>query len=557
MNKHTIITILICLASLVCIPGYLTASEQTGQSSGHSGTAILVIAPDRGFSGNEQVREAFSRIVHENKSLVFITDGRSKSYLDRAVAELSARDSRELTVLPLFISDRRPAWRLAYGWLMEDACNKRIRCRFSKPFGQSYLAVDVLEQSIRDVGEPGQKHLVLIGYGADNEAASKIMAQDWQHIINRTGYGHKFRSVTTMVWNPGDRAGEAERLKQLAARGDTAFISFHLGKNLDSMMNFNAGLRSDLPDEAAGGLHTAKIDSGIMGLWIQRETNRSLIQGVSDIGVIVHAHGSDFLWNQTMREALASLNSRYTIEYAFSMADRPTIEAALSRLQQRGMKGAVIVRVFGRKNSFQDTIEKMIGMDVESAAAGHNHGQHAGHHMGSDHGMMGGRIRTPLVVTSVGGLEDHPLFAQALLDRAVELSRDPQKETIILVAHGTGDDGQNTAWMKILERLAGHMRKLGGNQFRDIKFATWREDWPDKRGEWIAKVRDMVKEAGKNNGTAIVIPARTNAVGPEDEFLEGLDYKLGRGFAPHPLFAHWMETQILDGNAKLTEHKHD
>ncbi|SDW97914.1 hypothetical protein [Nitrosomonas communis] len=54
------------------------------------------------------------------------------------------------------------------------------------------------------------------------------------------------------------------------------------------------------------------------------------------------------------------------------------------------------------------------------------------------------------------------------------------------------------------------MRKTGGNEFRAIRVATWREDWPDKRDPWIEKVRTMVKEAQKQAGSALVISARIN-----------------------------------------------
>ena len=92
----------------------------------------------------------------------------------------------------------------------------------------------------------------------------------------------------------------------------------------------------------------------------------------------------------------------------------------------------------------------------------------------------------------------------------------------------------------------------GVDAFRDIEVATWREDWPDKRGEWIARVREMVTTAQEDGGRALVIPARTNSRGPEREFLEGLTFALGEGFAPHPLFAEWVVSQIHDGVDALT-----
>lgn len=208
------------------------------------------------------------------------------------------------------------------------------------------------------------------------------------------------------------------------------------------------------------------------------------------------------------------------------------------------MRTTVIVRVFGMNDSFKADIERLIGHDVEAGQGAREHA-HAGHGHG-DHGHAAGpvpRIRSSAVLMSAGGLDDHPLFAKALVERAKELSRDPSKEPVILTAHGTNDDARNAEWIALLESIAGKMRAHGGGAFRDIRVATWREDWPDKREPWVARVRGWVEQAGKD-ADVIVIPARTNGTGPEASLLSGLKFRLGSGFAPHPLFAAWVEEQV-------------
>lgn len=211
----------------------------------------------------------------------------------------------------------------------------------------------------------------------------------------------------------------------------------------------------------------------------------------------------------------------------------------------------MIVRVYGLEDSFERDIPRLTGADIEQGAAirtpEHDHREHGGGPGASDagHGMAAGpRIRSSAVLLSAGGLDDHPLFARALLDRARALSRDPRRETVILTAHGTNEDSRNDRWLEVLESLAERMRRDGGGEFRKLRVATWREDWPAKRAPWVKRVRRWVEEAARDGGTAIVIPARTTAVGPEARLLKGLDYRLGSGFAPHPLFAQWFEEQV-------------
>lgn len=99
--------------------------------------------------------------------------------------------------------------------------------------------------------------------------------------------------------------------------------------------------------------------------------------------------------------------------------------------------------------------------------------------------------------------EDDPLFADALLARARALSRDPVRETVILVAHGDGDDAQAAHWRETLASLARRMRELGGDRFRAVRAATWREDWPDKRKPAVQEVRAFVQEATADGGRAL------------------------------------------------------
>ena len=288
---------------------------------------------------------------------------------------------------------------------------------------------------------------------------------------------------------------------------------------------------------------------------MQREANRSEPLAAEDVGVVFLSHGSDFNWNETMREAVQPLMKQYKIEFAFSMADQSTIERAIRKLEQRGAKAAIIVRVFAMEDSFRKPVERMAGLDIEGAARDAT-GIHAGH--GHDHGhgastIPAPRIRTSLPIQTVGGLGSSPLFAAALLDRALALSKNPARDTIILVAHGSGSDDQNRQWKSALEEIAEHMRKGKGDKFHAIKVATWREDWPDKRAPWIEKVRDMVADAKKEGGDAIVIPARTTGQGLEKTFLAGLEYELGSGFAPHPMFVQWVDENVKAGLAQFAE----
>ena len=56
-----------------------------------------------------------------------------------------------------------------------------------------------------------------------------------------------------------------------------------------------------------------------------------------DSGILLLAHGGDKNWNTLVNELAARVNERLPIEVAFGMADRSTMQEAVSRLTQRGV----------------------------------------------------------------------------------------------------------------------------------------------------------------------------------------------------------------------------
>ncbi|GEM_PF-187695 len=519
---------------------------------------ILVLATDRGFMGNEEVRAAFESFVaveRQSARLVFVTDERSVARAQHAVTALHEEGVERVAVLPLFVAPSDPDLSLVRSALA-DATAPIV---WAAPFGGSYFAVDALAEQLRGIEDAGRRSVVVLGYGAADPTSREAMERDLQQIADRAAAGLGFKQVTALVAYDAEgaeaEAREREVRRDLVAAmrgpGRPALVLFHLGPKLDSMMSLAAAVQRHLPDRVTfvdGDLGTDPA----LATWMTRETRKATGLGWEDLGVVFLAHGSDYEWNEAMREAAEGLADRVMVEFAFCMADQPVIEQAVRRLEERGARAIVVVRIFGLEQSFKGTVERMFGLDVEAGG----HGGHAGHGMGGHghggHGATpGGRIETAAPVVTVGGLEAHPLFAEALLERARAQSTDPGKETIILVAHGYGDDTTNDHWRGVLDHLATWMRSNGGDSFRAIQTGTWREDWPDQREAEVAAIRAMVEAASADGGRAIVIPARTTGQGSEEQFLEGLDYVLGEGFAPSTQFDRWLDEQVAEGARRL------
>lgn len=559
-------TLLGATGLLLCL--LLAVPASAAPVAADNATATLVIAPDRGFLGNEEVRDAFDAFARDrNAALLYVADERSEKILDQTLAQLKERGAKQVEVLPLVMSSADARWKLAEGWLYARK-QQGVRVAIAKPYGDSYLAVEDLSARLRNVHTDKQR-LLLLGYGAGSAAAVATMRE---HLRRMGGFASTLApdAIEAAVY-PLHKATDAAALrKQLDAAIHAAHgalvVPVAFAPRDDSMMDFSGWFSDDLPKDAQI-VASPIADAAALTQWMRRAASEAGMQFApvdsKQVGVVALAHGADWFWNRDIEQSLAAVADRRKIEYAFSMADPPVVERAIRKLEKQGVHAIVVVRAFGMASSFRPTVLRMLGADVESNEPP-VHGSHmlAMHDMGMDmsqHEATGAslaappRIRSAVPMVTVGGVDDDALFAKALLANARSVSKHPARETVILVAHGQGADKSNQQWLDLLDSLAKQMRADGGSDFRAIRYATWREDWPEKSKLAIAAVREMVQEAQRDGGRALIVPARINERGAADRYLKGLDFGWSRGFAQTPYFAQWFEQQIQRGMQKLDD----
>lgn len=538
---------------------------------------ILLIAPDRGFLGNDELAEAFESVREEapNAVLTFATRERLEENLTRAVEDLRKGGTMEdFVVLPLFASEHDILWQRARAHLEK----LEPRARFGKSFGESYLAEEIVFDQVRtllppellvgqaqlghgahgpkaessdhahahghthgEASSPGPRVVIVAGGAVDGgseEAIREALAATLRRTVEK--FGLASGSIAVLYDQLASRDAQISSLERIVTlirheseSGLTLVVPFHLAPRLTTMMADWTRLRSRLGQVA--GVQVADTDllaHPNLSRWLLRSVNMHRPLAREDVGIILVPHGSDHNWNEEMRAAMAPIRERYVTEEAFSMVDPYVVERAVRRLEKRGVKAAVLVRIFSLESSFREQAEYILGLRPDYR------GPHAD------------RIASHLLFATAGGMEAHVLLADAMVDRARELSREAESETVVLVAHGTGGDDQNQHWMQNLEKIASHVRgRLPG--LRDVVAHTLREDWPDKREAAVAALRASVLKASHDGGTALVIPVRTIGRGPESEFLSDLVYRHGTGFAPHQNFVHWLDEMIVEGISRL------
>lgn len=261
----------------------------------------------------------------------------------------------------------------------------------------------------------------------------------------------------------------------------------------------------------------------------------------SDVGVVVMAHGGPPGWNAGVLTTVEPLRARHPLEVAFGMADAASLQESVRKLEARGVRRIAVVRLFVSGESWLERTQQILG--VRAGAPDHDHA--ASDHAHAEHSMAFFRIQThSAFALSTSGLADAEGMGRVLADRALALSKQPDREDVLILAHGPADDAENERWLRTLDERAAAVRACAA--FRRVEVATLREDWPDKRAAAELHVRAIVERAAADGGKAIVIPFRVHGFGPYADVLAGVDYVADeQGLIPHPEVGRWIETQIV------------
>ena len=140
-------------------------------------TAFLVIAPDRGFLGNEEVREVFEDFATsvDDAQLAFVTQERAEENLRNVWKSLPTEGQiARVVVLPLFLSKHDALYKKAQGVL--DAFGGPL-VSFGIPLGASYLAEEILFDRVEALASShvGNEQLVVITAGANSSTAESAL----------------------------------------------------------------------------------------------------------------------------------------------------------------------------------------------------------------------------------------------------------------------------------------------------------------------------------------------------------------------------------------------
>lgn len=269
-------------------------------------------------------------------------------------------------------------------------------------------------------------------------------------------------------------------------------------------------------------------------------------------GVLLLAHGGSSAWDANVQAIAAEVNTTMPTEVALGMATRANIQAAVTRLESRGVARIVAVPLFiSTHSSVITSTEYLLGQRKEmppalkvfatmSHGAG-GHGGHADHTTDPTDGTRPVTTRVPIRMTAA--LDAHPLVADIIIDRTRSISTQPPTEAVVLVAHGPVDDEENDRWLVNLRTLAGGVAR--SQPFASVDALTVRDDAPAAiRDAATQELRALVQRRTGEGRRVLIVPVLLSYGGIEAGIrkrLDGLTYVMSaQALAPDRRLVDWV-----------------
>jgi sirohydrochlorin ferrochelatase len=246
------------------------------------------------------------------------------------------------------------------------------------------------------------------------------------------------------------------------------------------------------------------------------------------------SHAAPNPWNDNVERVVKALDGKYPTEVAFGMAEAPSIQAAVERLEARGVTRIAAVPLFVSSHSpiigntryilgLQDTLAKYTSLKTLP------------------------RAEVKAKVAMSAALDAHPLVSAILLDRARTHTGNAKETAVVLIAHGPNAEEENKLWLKEMAAHAAFIKDKGG--YGAVEVLTHRNDAsPEVKTKAREEFRARVSRSGKTR-KVVVVPLLMSAGGIEgqvEDDLEGIPHAFAAPLLPHPNIARWVEAQAQE-----------
>ena len=146
-------------------------------------------------------------------------------------------------------------------------------------------------------------------------------------------------------------------------------------------------------------------------------------------------------------------------------------------------------------------------------------------------------------IRMTAALDRHPLIGAIVADRAKSISTTPEKEAVILVAHGPVPDDDNRRWLEDMAVLA--KQTIASAPYASVDYVTVRDDaGPAMRAAATAELREKVQAQVALGRRVLIVPHLMSFGGIEQgvrKRLDGLEYTMTeQALMPDDRIVQWV-----------------
>lgn len=239
-------------------------------------------------------------------------------------------------------------------------------------------------------------------------------------------------------------------------------------------------------------------------------------------GVLVIAHGSrNPTWNQLVEEAVKGVETDLPITVGYlELVEGRLIPDGVQWLEAQGVNRILAVPLFVSSGSTHlEEIQYALGVKSRSRVETHL-----------------SPIRPQAEIVWCPAMDAHPLILRLLKERVCKLSHSPGEESLLLVAHGSGQSGFQAVWDRGLRQLTDGLQKRFG--FPEVEVAMLQLGNLREKAKVLCRGRRLLilpVFLSRGYFTDVVIPTE----------LEGIPCAYREEtYLPHPLVSRWIEETV-------------
>ncbi|MCC6316496.1 MAG: hypothetical protein IT361_02305 [Gemmatimonadaceae bacterium] len=266
------------------------------------------------------------------------------------------------------------------------------------------------------------------------------------------------------------------------------------------------------------------------------------------IGTIIVAHGGSAEWNGHVKEVAGLVKTGGPVAVSFLMGP----EAATTRFQdvattmeRSGVASIVVVPML--VSSYSEHYEQ-----VRYLAGATDSINHALHALMGHSGLEPVKVSVPMKISRA--IDDSPVAAQILAERALALTTAPAKRALFLVGHGPNTAEDYAHWMENLRTIVDSVRTRA--PFADVRVDLVRDDAPKHvRAEAVRRVRELIDLQHRLTGDSVVVVPVLLSRGrvSRETFMADLSglpvIYSGDPLLPHRGLARWVEQRVQEASA--------